>query len=113
MCTAGQAYPIDLASRTSTGPAAATRRCRAAGRSITARTWTCPEPGDGFIALPGWTKGYVWVNGFCLGRYWNVGPQRDLYLPWPLVRAGRNEIVVLEFDGVTDPAIVIRPNREP
>ncbi|MEU9791199.1 beta-galactosidase [Streptomyces sparsogenes] len=57
------------------------------------------EPGDAYLALPGGRKGYVWVNGFCLGRYWvSRGPQRTLYLPWPLLRAGRNEVVVLELD---------------
>jgi len=53
---------------------------------------------DSFLALPHWGKGYVWVNGFCLGRYWDRGPQRTLYLPWPLLRQGLNEIVVLEID---------------
>ncbi|HEX6682537.1 MAG TPA: beta-galactosidase family protein [Candidatus Limnocylindrales bacterium] len=56
------------------------------------------EPGDAAIATPG-CKGYIWVNGFLLGRYWNAGPQDRLYLPWPLLRMGRNEIVVLELDG--------------
>ncbi|MFD6419733.1 glycoside hydrolase family 35 protein [Streptomyces sp. NPDC060194] len=70
-----------------------------------------PEPADAYLALPGLRKGYVWVNGFCLGRYWQErGPQRTLYLPWPLLRAGRNEIVVLELDGTPDgvePAVVL------
>ncbi|MEV5571842.1 beta-galactosidase family protein [Spirillospora sp. NPDC052269] len=66
------------------------------------------EPRDGFLALPNWTKGYVWVNGFCLGRYWDRGPQRALYLPWPLLRHGDNELVVLELDGVADPVAEIR-----
>ncbi|MGW7007399.1 glycoside hydrolase family 35 protein [Streptomyces sp. NPDC054933] len=65
-------------------------------------------PGDGFLALPGGTKGYVWVNGFCLGRYWDRGPQRTLYLPWPLLHEGRNEIVVLELDGLRDRFVEIR-----
>ncbi|MFI6319121.1 beta-galactosidase family protein [Nonomuraea sp. NPDC050556] len=56
------------------------------------------EPGDAFLALPGWGKGYVWVNGFLLGRYWERGPQRTLYVPAPLLRAGTNELVVLELD---------------
>ncbi|MFJ4685040.1 beta-galactosidase family protein [Streptomyces sp. NPDC088789] len=57
------------------------------------------EPADAHLALPDAGKGYVWVNGFCLGRYWRSrGPQRTLYLPWPLLRPGRNEIVVLELD---------------
>jgi beta-galactosidase len=39
----------------------------------------------------------VWLNGFALGRYWEVGPQRTLYAPGPLWRAGRNEVTVLEL----------------
>ncbi|MEU0085924.1 beta-galactosidase [Streptomyces sp. NPDC006274] len=70
------------------------------------------EPGDAYLALPGGGKGYVWVNGFCLGRYWaSRGPQRTLYLPWPLLRAGANEIVVLELDadlGAVPAAVELR-----
>ncbi|SDX93588.1 beta-galactosidase [Saccharopolyspora shandongensis] len=55
------------------------------------------EPADGFLALPGWEKGMVWLNGFLLGRYWSIGPQRTLYAPSPLWRAGENELVVLEL----------------
>lgn len=40
----------------------------------------------------GWSKGVVIVNGFNLGRYWHVGPQRTLYLPAPLLKKGRNEV---------------------
>jgi beta-galactosidase len=56
------------------------------------------HPRDAFLELLDGVKGYVWVNGFCLGRYWSRGPQRRLYLPWPLLRRGENEIVVLELD---------------
>ncbi|GGT41724.1 beta-galactosidase family protein [Nonomuraea spiralis] len=56
------------------------------------------EPADTFLALPGWGKGYVWVNGFCLGRYWAEGPQHTLYVPAPLLRSGTNDIIVLELD---------------
>lgn len=67
------------------------------------------EPGDTYLALPGWGKGYVWVNGFCLGRYWESrGPQRTLYVPWPLLRAGRNEVVVLELDDCARPVVELR-----
>ncbi|MFF4966171.1 beta-galactosidase family protein [Streptomyces sp. NPDC001037] len=66
------------------------------------------EPADGYLGLPGLHKGYVWVNGFCLGRYWqDRGPQRRLYLPWPLLRPGLNEIVVLELDGTSEPHVVV------
>ncbi|MET0853255.1 MAG: beta-galactosidase family protein [Microterricola sp.] len=56
------------------------------------------EAGDAFIALPGFGKGFVWVNGFLLGRYWEIGPQLTLYLPAPLLLAGQNTITVLELE---------------
>ena len=58
------------------------------------------EPLDAWLAFPGGTKGMVWLNGFLLGRYWKVGPQETLYAPAPLWRRGRNEIVVLDTDGL-------------
>ena len=47
----------------------------------------------------------MWVNGFLLGRYWRRGPQRTLIVPSPVTRAGRNEVVVLEFEAIADPVI--------
>ena len=38
-------------------------------------------PGDTFLDLHHWGKGVVWVNGHCLGRYWNIGPQQRLSGP--------------------------------
>lgn len=55
------------------------------------------EAADTFLALPGWTKGAVWINGFNLGRYWERGPQRTLYIPAPLIREGENELIVFEL----------------
>ena len=51
---------------------------------------------DTFICTPG-VKGVIWVNGFNLGRYWEIGPQKTLYIPGPLLKQGENEIVVLEL----------------
>ncbi|MFP3480288.1 beta-galactosidase, partial [Burkholderia sp. SIMBA_057] len=31
-------------------------------------------PADTYIALPDSGKGFLWLNGFLLGRYWNKGP---------------------------------------
>ncbi|MGN0534714.1 MAG: beta-galactosidase family protein [Eubacterium sp.] len=53
---------------------------------------------DCFVCMDGFTKGYVFVNGINLGRYWNVGPQRALYLPGVWLKED-NEIVVLELEG--------------
>ncbi len=52
-----------------------------------------------------WGKGLVWVNGFLLGRYWRRGPQRTLIVPSPVTRAGRNDVVVLEFEAIAEPVI--------
>ncbi|RIX52500.1 beta-galactosidase [Paenibacillus nanensis] len=59
------------------------------------------EIADTFVRLEGWTKGVVWINGFNLGRYWEKGPQKTLYVPGPLLRKGRNEIIVFELHGAT------------
>ncbi|MEV6229599.1 beta-galactosidase family protein [Saccharopolyspora shandongensis] len=69
----------------------------ASGPAFHRATLRIGEPADGFLALPGWEKGMVWLNGFLLGRYWSIGPQRTLYAPSPLWRAGENELVVLEL----------------
>ena len=66
-------------------------------------------PADTFLEPRGFHKGFVTVNGFNLGRYWNdKGPQRTLYLPAPLLREGENEIIVFETDGVDAPEIYFR-----
>ncbi|MEK4760000.1 beta-galactosidase family protein [Viridibacillus sp. FSL E2-0187] len=55
------------------------------------------EIGDTFVELPGWKKGVVFINGFNLGRYWEVGPQETLYLPGPLLKKRENELIVFEL----------------
>ncbi|MGW1803862.1 glycoside hydrolase family 35 protein [Streptomyces sp. NPDC002078] len=65
-------------------------------------TVTVHGAGDARLELPGRTRGFVWINGFNLGRYWSVGPQRSLYVPGPVLREGENEVWVLELQG-TDP----------
>ena len=56
-------------------------------------------PCDTFLRLDGFTKGFVTVNGFNLGRFWKIGPTKTLYVPAPVLRRGRNEIIVFESDG--------------
>ncbi|WP_328723917.1 beta-galactosidase [Streptomyces sp. NBC_00247] len=55
-------------------------------------------PAGTFLALPGSRRGFVWVNGFLLGRYRETGPQVTLYCPAPLLRSGSNTITVLELE---------------
>lgn len=61
---------------------------------------------DCFIHLKNFTKGFVTVNGFNLGRFWNVGPQLSLYLPWPLLKE-QNEITVFEEENAVEPWVEI------
>ncbi len=62
-------------------------------------TFEASGPGDRYLRLDGWTKGNAFINGFNLGRYWSRGPQRTLYVPGPLVREGRNDVMILELHG--------------
>lgn len=57
------------------------------------------EIGDTFIDCEGWGKGVVFVNGFNLGRFWEIGPQTRLYVPGPLLQVGKNEIILFETEG--------------
>jgi len=69
------------------------------------------SPGDTFLDMRGWGKGYVWVNGHNLGRYWRIGPQQCLFLPAPWLNNGINQVIVLDLEpcdhrtlrGVKDP----------
>lgn len=58
------------------------------------------DPADAWLAFRGSINALVWLNGFLLGRHRAVGPQVTLYAPAPLWRTGRNEVVVLDTDGI-------------
>ncbi|MBO5359941.1 MAG: beta-galactosidase [Clostridia bacterium] len=61
---------------------------------------TVDEVKDTFLRLDNFTKGFVVINGFNIGRYWEIGPQKTLYIPASLLKDGENEIVVFESDGL-------------
>lgn len=71
------------------------------------------NPIDTFLDMKDWKKGYVWVNGHLLGRYWNVGPQERLYCPGEFLKNGQNTIEVLDLYLTTDtpPTISGKPGR--
>lgn len=75
-------------------------RSAEASGGVAVASFDIAEPLDAWLAFPGGSKGMVWLNGFLLGRYWKVGPQETLYAPAPLWKAGRNEVVVLDTDGL-------------
>jgi beta-galactosidase len=55
------------------------------------------EPADTFIDVRSLGKGALWINGRNAGRFWNVGPQRSLYVPGVWLRQGANEAVAFDL----------------
>lgn len=63
-------------------------------------------PGDSFVCMEGFEKGFCVVNGFNIGRYYNsAGPQKTLYVPAPVLKKGLNEIIIFETDKCTEPKV--------
>ena len=65
------------------------------------------EIGDTYLDFTGWGKGVAFINGFNLGRFWEVGPQKRLYVPGPLLRMGENEVILFETEGKVADFIVL------
>ena len=51
---------------------------------------------DTYLLTDGFTHGYVWINGFNIGRYWDIGPQKTLYIPGALLREKDNVIEIFD-----------------
>jgi beta-galactosidase len=77
----------------------------AAGPAFWRGQFTVGKPNDTYLDVSSWGKGVVWVNGHCLGRFWNLGPTQTMYLPGPWLRAGRNDVVVLDLLGPREAAL--------
>jgi beta-galactosidase len=52
---------------------------------------------DFYIDMRRFKKGVVWINGHCIGRYWNIGPTQTMYVPGVWLNKGKNEVVVLDL----------------
>ena len=72
---------------------------RADGPAFWRGTFTIERPGDTFLDVSSWGKGVLWVNGHCMGRFWNIGPTQTMYVPGPWLKAGTNEVIVLDMLG--------------
>ena len=66
---------------------------------------------DALIDTKGLTKGNIFINGFNIGRYWEIGPQRTLYVPKELLKE-ENEIVIFELHSVSDNVTVSFADKE-
>ncbi len=69
--------------------------------------FTAAGPADTWLDFTGWGKGCAFVNGFPIGRFWEIGPQKRLYIPAPLLRTGGNEIILFETDGKAGASILL------
>ena len=67
--------------------------------------FTAEEICDTFLDTEGFGKGCAFINGFNLGRFWEIGPQKRLYIPAPLIRKGKNVIVLFESEGKSGESI--------
>ena len=60
-----------------------------------------------FVRFDSFKKGLIYINGFMIGRDWEIGPQQALYIPGALLRE-KNEIVIFETDGLRgEPSVEI------
>lgn len=66
---------------------------------------------DCFIHLDNFTRGFVVVNGFNLGRFWNVGPQKSLYIPGTILKE-ENEIIIYNAGGYSAPDVEITDKHD-
>ncbi|WP_121613526.1 beta-galactosidase [Mesobacillus foraminis] len=59
------------------------------------------------IRLDGLSKGTFWVNGFCLGRYWQIGPQEEYKIPASILKQ-ENELIIFDEEGCSPLQVKIR-----
>jgi beta-galactosidase len=68
-------------------------------------TFNIDKPADTFLDTSALSKGEVWINGRPLGRAWNIGPQKALYLPAPWLHSGQNDIIVFDLNSNARPTL--------
>lgn len=83
----------------------------ARGAAFYRGTFSLGETGDTFLDTRGWHKGMAWINGHCLGRVWDIGPQQTLYVPAPWLKRGANEVIIFDLAPPANPTL--RSLKEP
>ncbi|WP_342645352.1 beta-galactosidase [Mucilaginibacter sp. CSA2-8R] len=59
-------------------------------------TFNLSKLADTYLDMSGFGKGFVFLNGHNLGKYWQIGPQQTLYVPAGWLKKGMNEVVVFD-----------------
>jgi beta-galactosidase len=62
-------------------------------------SFSVDHPTDTFLDTSNLGKGEAWINGQLLGRFWNIGPQKALYLPAPFLKRGQNQVTIFDLEG--------------
>ena len=78
------------------------KKALCAGPCFYRGAFTVDHPADTFLDTSGLTHGQLWLNGRAMGRFWNVGPQKTLYIPGPWLKQGMNEVIIFDMDGKLD-----------
>lgn len=68
-------------------------------RGVYSGTFNIDTPADTYLDFSDWGKGLVYVNGYGIGRIWEIGPQQTLYMPGCWLKEGENEIMVFDILG--------------
>ena len=77
---------------------------KSAGPTVARGEFELAGQTDLFLDTSTMGKGFAWLNGFALGRYWRRGPQHTLYVPAPATRVGTNTLVLLELESAAEAA---------
>lgn len=69
------------------------------------------ETEDTYLDMRNFGKGFVFLNGRNLGKYWQIGPQQTIYIPAAWLKKGKNELVVFDAlkSGHTEISMVSKP----
>jgi beta-galactosidase len=68
------------------------------------------EIADTYLDMRGFGKGFVFLNGHNLGKYWQIGPQQTIYIPAGWLKKTGNEIIV--FDALKEAHTSIHSLKE-
>ena len=66
------------------------------GPALYKGTFNLTKPGDTYLDMSDFGKGFVFLNGHNLGKYWYIGPQQTLYVPKSWLKVGQNEIEIFD-----------------
>jgi alpha-L-fucosidase/beta-galactosidase GanA len=74
-------------------------------------SFSLEELHDTYLDLRGFGKGFVFLNGHNLGKYWQIGPQQTLYAPACWLKKGTNQVIV--FDELKDGHTTLKTRSTP